>query len=134
MTCAPVPPSWGLPGDRVLGEVEHLGADDLLRRVVPRQQLSPGAPAALRIDREVLLDQLIGAVYDAVAVHVRIRVLIPEGQLCRGGAGEDDAGRLEVHPEVDRVYRQRDEDRVTAVERHTAGTRHEAVDRDLEAQ
>src|SRR5437773_7398682 len=123
-----------LPRNRVLGEVEHLRADHLLTRIVPRQQLSPGAPAALRIDREVLRDQLIGAVYDSVAVQIRIRVLIPEGQLCRGGAGEDDAGRLEVHPEVDRVYRLRDEDRVAPVERHVAGARHEAVDRDLEAQ
>src|SRR6266487_4187754 len=134
MMYASVSPFRGLPGHRVLGEVEHLGTNHLLRRVVPREQLSPGAPAALRIDREVLLDQLIGAVYDSVAVHIRIRVLIPEGQLCRGGAGEDDAGRLEVHLEVDGVDRQGDEDRVAPAERHAVGPRHETVDRDLEPQ
>src|SRR6266704_6761653 len=132
MMYASVPPSLGLPGHGVLGEVEHLGTDRLLRRVVLRYQLAPGAPAALRIDGEVLLDQLIGAVYDAVAVHVRIRVLIPEGQLCRGGAGEDDAGRLEVHLEVDGVDRHGDEDRVAPAERHAVGPRHETVDRDPE--
>src|SRR6266699_295732 len=120
MMYASVSPFRGLPGHRVLGEVEHLGTNHLLRRVVPRWQLSPGAPAALRIDREVLLDQLIGAVYDSVAVHIRIRVLIPEGQLCRGGAGEDG------------VDRQGDEHRVAPAERHAVGPRHETVDRDPE--
>src|SRR2546428_1687188 len=78
-----------LPSDRVLREMVQRGRDHLLRGVVLRPHLPPGLrPRPPVPDRELIFQDLIGGVHDAIAVQIGTRVLIPEAS-CAGLALEN---------------------------------------------